>query len=102
MKTHASHLSFVVIQSFPGFSMKPNVTFPDLFQAIDVWVGVCTFFVFGALIEFAIVNLMARKDTKKALSHAQKGPDRDSERGNSSFSTPNHNVRFSEVRPTVP
>ena len=32
-----------------------------LFQAIDVWMGVCTAFVFAALVEFTIVNYMWRK-----------------------------------------
>ena len=31
------------------------------FQAIDVWMGVCTAFVFAALVEFTIVNYMWRK-----------------------------------------
>ena len=39
------------------------VTFP--FQAIDVWMGVCTAFVFAALVEFTFVNYMWRSQSIK-------------------------------------
>ena len=32
-------------------------------QAIDVWMGVCTAFVFGALVEFTFVNYMWRSQS---------------------------------------
>lgn len=35
-------------------------------QAIDVWMGVCTAFVFAALVEFTFVNYMWRKSTSAA------------------------------------
>ena len=42
-----------------------NLIFPYmvkyLFQAIDVWMGACTAFVFLALIEFTIVNYLWRR-----------------------------------------
>jgi len=46
-------------------------------KAIDVWTGVCLTFVFGALLEFALVNYASRSDQHKremlnsALTHSQ-------------------------------
>ena len=46
-------------------------------KAIDVWTGVCLTFVFGALLEFALVNYASRSDQHKremltsALTHTQ-------------------------------
>ncbi|MFH4973796.1 hypothetical protein AB6A40_000505 [Gnathostoma spinigerum] len=34
-------------------------------KAIDIWIGVCTAFIFAALIEFALVNWAARKEIEK-------------------------------------
>ena len=41
-----------------------------MFQALDIWMGVCTAFVFAALIEFTIVNYLWRRDMKKRLQNA--------------------------------
>ena len=39
-----------------------NFTSPSsLLQAIDVWMGACTAFIFAALIEFTVVNYLWRK-----------------------------------------
>lgn len=35
-------------------------------KAIDVWTGVCLTFVFGALLEFALVNYASRSDAHRA------------------------------------
>ncbi len=35
-------------------------------KAIDVWMTTCLAFVFGALIEYSIVNVLARKQTQIA------------------------------------
>uniref|UniRef100_A0AAN0N7B7 Glutamate-gated chloride ion channel n=1 Tax=Polyphagotarsonemus latus TaxID=1204166 RepID=A0AAN0N7B7_9ACAR len=36
-------------------------------KAIDVWTGVCLTFVFGALLEFALVNYASRKDAHRMI-----------------------------------
>ena len=37
----------------------------ECLQAIDVWTGVCLTFVFGALLEFALVNYASRSDAHR-------------------------------------
>ncbi|XP_071526262.1 glutamate-gated chloride channel-like [Panulirus ornatus] len=41
-------------------------------QAIDVWTGVCLTFVFGALLEFALVNYASRSDKHREKMKEQK------------------------------
>ena len=40
-----------------------------ILQAIDVWMGVCTAFVFAALVEFTFVNYMWRKSCQVRVDH---------------------------------
>lgn len=42
-------------------------------KAIDVWTGVCLTFVFGALLEFALVNYASRSDQRRQNIHKQVG-----------------------------
>lgn len=40
----------------------------SLFQAIDIWTGVCLTFVFGALLEFALVNYASRNEDHRKIA----------------------------------
>ncbi len=40
----------------------------SLLQAIDIWMSTCLFFVFSALLEFALVNVLSRKDVRKMVT----------------------------------
>ncbi|CAM1293083.1 GLRA3 (predicted) [Pycnogonum litorale] len=44
-------------------------------KAIDVWTGVCLTFVFGALLEFALVNYASRSDVHRQNATAQRNWD---------------------------
>ena len=48
-----------------------QVSYP---KAIDVWMSMCMLFVFGALIEYAFVNVMVRK-SKQETSRYKKSDD---------------------------
>lgn len=41
-------------------------------KAIDVWTGVCLTFVFGALLEFALVNYASRNEDHKKLARQRR------------------------------
>ncbi|VDM62343.1 unnamed protein product [Angiostrongylus costaricensis] len=52
-----------------GTSSGINAKLPP---AIDVWIGVCLAFIFGALLEFALVNYAARKDMTSCSQRVMK------------------------------
>ena len=39
----------------------PRISYP---KAIDIWMATCMLFVFGALIEYAFVNALSRRDKR--------------------------------------
>merc|ERR1711988_209486 len=41
-------------------------------KAIDVWSGVCVFFVFSALLEYALVNYASRSDAQRSLKQKER------------------------------
>ncbi|XP_074601865.1 glutamate-gated chloride channel-like isoform X2 [Brevipalpus obovatus] len=50
-------------------------------KAIDVWTGVCLFFVFGALLEFALVNYASRKDAHRVARQKSEAMNKPLENG---------------------
>lgn len=55
---------------FHSIDSKPFDIFSS--QAIDVWTGVCLTFVFGALLEFALVNYASRSDAHREKMKKQR------------------------------
>jgi len=41
-------------------------------KAIDVWSGVCVFFVFSALLEYALVNYASRSDAQRSVKQKER------------------------------
>uniref|UniRef100_A0A914XEJ4 Triokinase/FMN cyclase n=1 Tax=Plectus sambesii TaxID=2011161 RepID=A0A914XEJ4_9BILA len=50
-----------------GNHIKSSLPPVSYIKAIDIWEGVCVFYVFMALVEFAFANYLARMDTRAAI-----------------------------------
>ncbi|XP_076078890.1 glycine receptor subunit alpha-2-like [Mytilus galloprovincialis] len=57
-------------QRSAGTASLPRVSY---IKAIDVWMGACLVFVFAALLEFAFVNVMERRQIRRVQSVRLKG-----------------------------
>lgn len=54
----------MVTQSSGVNASLPRVSYT---KAIDVWMATCLFFVFAALLEFAVANVLSRKDMNRGF-----------------------------------
>jgi hypothetical protein len=59
------------VDIFTGAGIQSNLPPVSYAKAIDVWMGVCTSFVFSALLEFTLVNYLWRIDNKKKKALAK-------------------------------
>ena len=58
-------------QSVGAWMSLPNVSYV---KAIDIWMSTCVFFVFAAMLEFAIVNTLARKEIRRMSMKVRADP----------------------------
>jgi hypothetical protein len=52
---------------------RANLPEVSYIKAIDIWMSVCMLFVFAALIEYALVNVLDRKQRRRSLYEESNG-----------------------------
>ena len=52
---------------------RANLPEVSYIKAIDIWMSVCMLFVFAALIEYALVNVLDRKQRRRSLHEESNG-----------------------------
>ncbi|XP_064637423.1 glycine receptor subunit alpha-2-like isoform X2 [Lineus longissimus] len=65
-------------QSSGARQSLPRVSY---IKAIDVWMSTCLLFVFAALLEFAVVNVLSRKEVRRKITTRRKEADGDGTSG---------------------
>ena len=58
-------------QTVGAWMSLPKVSY---IKAIDIWMSTCVFFVFAAILQFALVNTLSRKEIRRMSRKARADP----------------------------